>query len=152
MVEVPRGSIEWPLENEQRWVSVHFINAPTHRLLVHAQIGFVFEEHGQAPPELVAMEAKMMDAGGFCGCHVLALWWQSVLVWKRGIVRRQSDPENPLREVVATFKVDGAQEEVACTIEGDALSIQFFCQLVKVVCPGAQFGQVPFNKPLRDRP
>jgi hypothetical protein len=74
------------------------------------------------------------------------------LVWKRGIVRRQSDQENPLREVVATFKVDGAQEEVACTIEGDALSIQFFCQLVKVVCPGAQFGQVPFNKPLRDRP
>lgn len=144
-----KGSLEWPLENEHRWVSVSFMNAPAHRLLVHAKIGFIFEEHGLAPPEVVALEAQMMSAGGFCGCHVLALWWQSIIVWKRGIPRLPKDPQDPIREMHAYFTTPGSTEEVACVIEGDALSVQFFCQLVKAVCPEAVFGRPPFNKPSR---
>lgn len=141
-----RGSLEWPFENEHRWVSVSFQNAPTHRVLVHAKLGFCFDEHGWATPDLVAMEARMMDAGQYCGCHVLALWWQGILEWKRGVMAPNNDDTRMLE---AYFTVEGSKEAVACSIEAEPLAMQFFVHLVKTVCPNALFGRPPFNKPAR---
>lgn len=134
----PAGSIEWPLENEIRWVTATFSNGPTHRVMLHAKIGMLFDNHGLFDSEAVSVEAQMMEPGGFCGCHLLALWWQSVLVWGKCFYKVPDAQEQ--RKIVVHLTNEKKTEIVVVTMDGEPLAVQFFLRMVKAVDPTAKIG------------
>ena len=127
-----RGSLEWPFENELRWVAGTFGASPPHRIMIHAGVGLVFDAHAYSNAELVALEAKMTNVGDFCACHVLALWLQGFLEWDRAYVRPdETSPELRVMRVALRRK----EEEVFCLLTGQGIDMTLFSRLVHAVVP-----------------
>lgn len=137
MDAVSRGSLEWPFINEIRWLSVDCGEGDaqeSHRIMLHAGIGIVFDSHGQSPPPLVAMEAKMTGAD-YCACHLIALWWEKVV--PLDCARFRMDEMNPLLRVAEITFGKREIRVVKCYVRGQAADMAFFKHIAKTVSPEA---------------
>lgn len=131
-----QGGLDWPLENERSWVALQNEQnnkQPNHRVLVHARLGLIFEDHGMLGPEAVALEAKVFGFDDYCGCHLIALWWQDLLTWRRG--QLSGTPGPFLRELKVTLEAP-REALFEAVFAGTAYDIQFLSTLLKVASPG----------------
>lgn len=129
MDQVTRGTLTWPLENEARWVMMS-LGETQHRVMVHAKLGFLFDDHAQLSPDTVSLEAKMTPRRSQCACHVVSLWWQGTLDWSQGICRPDLD-NAMLWNMTVTFRLH--EESISCKIVGTTLAMQFFNKVLRAV-------------------
>lgn len=125
-----RGSLEWPFINETRWLCADF-GEVSHRIMLHAELGIVFDSHGQSLAPLLAIEAQMVSGKGFCACYLLAMWW----------MREVSISQVSISHDATTSHLRVAQifmgESLVCRVRGQPIDMLFFRHLIEMVSPRA---------------
>ncbi len=131
---ITRGSLEWPFINETRWLSAscEAVEGEPHRVMLHAELGLVFDSHGQSLAPSVGLEARLITGKNFCACHLLALWWEMKLDMSR--IRIHRDVENH-EMPVAEIATGSTQDSVLCHLRGRPIDMAFFKHLVKTAFP-----------------
>lgn len=137
MVQVTQGSIEWPLINETRWLCVDLGDKDkqeSHRLMLHANLGIVFDSHGQCPAPSLATEAKMLATSGeHCACHLFALWLEKITPLDSiALTRDEFSPGVRVAEVTFGKTV---QTCLKCEVRGQPADMVFFQHIAKQISP-----------------
>lgn len=96
--------------------------------MMHSKLGFIFDEHTQSGPELVAMEARVMERD-HCACHFLALWWQDFLEWEFADVYPSQDQMGFFDARICMAK------NITFYLYAQSIDMTFFSRMVTAVSP-----------------
>lgn len=137
MAHVRQGSLEWPFINETRWLCVDLgdkDDQESHRIMLHAGLGIVFDSHEQCPAPLLVMEARMMGGGEYCACHLLALWLEKVTPLDSLLLYREAERPN-VHVATAVFGEPFKGRSIECEIRGQSADMNFLKHIAKRISP-----------------